>query len=62
MPGNQQLTFRIFDGLTLYPHLQDPTEMKPVVVNPAITLEQLFEEFGRVINEKHRRPCMTRSS
>ena len=47
-------TFRIFDAVDLYPHLQNLTEMKPVVVNPAITLEQLFEEFARVTEEKHR--------
>src|SRR5437868_4458384 len=28
--------------------------MKPVVVNPDITLEQLFEEFARLEDEKHR--------
>jgi type I restriction enzyme R subunit len=47
-------TFRIFDAVNLYPHLQDLTEMRPVVVNLAITLEQLFEEFGRVAEEEHR--------
>lgn len=41
-------TFRIFDAVDLYPHLQDLTDMKPVVVNPSITLEQLFEEFASV--------------
>lgn len=47
-------TFRIFDAVDLYPHLQDLTEMKPVVVNPDITIEQLFQEFGRVDEEKQR--------
>lgn len=47
-------TFRIFDAVDLYPHLQDLTEMKPVVVNPDITLEQLFEEFTRVTEEQLR--------
>src|ERR1019366_9005671 len=41
-------TFRIFDAVDLYPHLQNLTEMKPVVVNPDITLEQLFKEFATV--------------
>ena len=27
-------TFRIFDAVDLYPHLQNLTEMRPVVVNP----------------------------
>jgi type I restriction enzyme, R subunit len=47
-------TFRIFDAVDLYPHLQSLTEMKPVVANPALTLEQLFEEFARVQEEKQR--------
>jgi type I restriction enzyme R subunit len=28
--------------------------MKPVVVDPDITLEQLFEEFARLEDKKHR--------
>lgn len=47
-------TFRIFDAVDLYPHLQNLTEMKPVMVDPDITLEQLFEEFARLADEKHR--------
>ncbi|MCC6486906.1 MAG: type I restriction-modification system endonuclease [Candidatus Hydrogenedentes bacterium] len=47
-------TFRIFDAVDLYPHLQNLTQMKPVVVNPSITLEQLFEEFARVEEQAHR--------
>jgi len=47
--------FRIFDAVDLYPHLQDLTDMKPVVANPAITLDQLFEELARVEDEEHRR-------
>ena len=39
-------TFRIFDAVDLYPHLQDMTEMKPIVVNPKISLEALFEELA----------------
>ena len=46
--------FRIFDAVDLYPHLQNLTEMKPVVVNPDITLEQLFEEFARVTEVQQR--------
>ena len=47
-------TFRIFDAVDLYPHLQNLTAMKPVVVNPSISLEQLFEEFARVDEDAHR--------
>lgn len=51
-------TFRIFDAVDLYPHLQDLTAMKPVVVNPTISLEQLFEEFARVEDEAHRQEVL----
>ena len=37
--------FRIFDAVDLYPHLQDLTEMKPVVVNPSIGFDQLVREL-----------------
>ena len=47
-------TFRIFDAVDLYPHLQNLTEMKPVVVNPDISLEQLFQEFASVQDAAHR--------
>jgi type I restriction enzyme, R subunit len=47
-------TFRVFDAVDLYPHLQNLTAMRPVVVNPSISLEQLFEEFACVENDAHR--------
>ena len=37
--------FRIFDAVDLYPHLQNLTDMKPVVVNPSISFEQLVREM-----------------
>ncbi len=40
-------TYRIFDAVDLYPHLQNLTQMRPVVQTPSISLEQLFEEFSR---------------
>jgi type I restriction enzyme, R subunit len=51
-------TFRIFDAVDLYPHLQDLTEMRPVVVDPKISLEQLFEELARVEAEEHRQAVL----
>jgi type I restriction enzyme, R subunit len=39
-PELNKETFRVFDAVDLYPHLQDLTEMKPIVVNPDITLTQ----------------------
>lgn len=53
-PEIDKETFRIFDAVDLYPHLQNLTEMKPIVVNPSINLEQLFEELSRVEDEAHR--------
>ena len=47
-------TFRIFDAVDLYPHLQELTDMKPVVVNPSLTFEQLLEELRTVSDEEHR--------
>jgi hypothetical protein len=48
-------TFRIFDAVDLYPHLQNLTQMKPVVVNPSITLEQLFRELAEAADDAYRR-------
>ena len=39
-------TFRIFDAVGIYDALQPLTAMKPVVVNPKLTLTQLLEEFA----------------
>ena len=47
-------TFRIFDAVDLYRNLQNFTQMKPVVVNPNITLEQLLSELGQVETEEQR--------
>jgi type I restriction enzyme R subunit len=47
-------TYRIFDAVDLYSHLQNLTDMRPVVVNPSISLEQLFEEFARVKEDAYR--------
>ncbi|MBW4552617.1 MAG: type I restriction-modification system endonuclease [Aphanocapsa sp. GSE-SYN-MK-11-07L] len=46
-------TFRIFDAVDLYANLQALTQMKPVVVNPTITLEQLFDQFVQVTEHDH---------
>lgn len=42
----EKQSFRIFDAVGIYAQLQDVTDMKPVVVDPAITLEQLFTELA----------------
>jgi type I restriction enzyme R subunit len=47
--------FRIFDAVDLYPHLQNLTDMKPVVVNPAISFEQLVKELIAADQDAHRK-------
>jgi type I restriction enzyme R subunit len=47
-------TFRIFDAVDLYRNLQDVTAMKPVVVNPQITIGQLLDELADATDEAHR--------
>ncbi len=46
--------FRIFDAVDLYPHLQNLTDMKPVVVNPSIGFEQLVRELIEAKEDSHR--------
>lgn len=46
--------FRIFDAVDLYPHLQKLTAMKPVVVNPTISFEQLVNEIADAETETQR--------
>lgn len=53
-PEIDKETFRIFDAVGLYDKLQKLTEMKPVVVNPTITLEQLLDELAQVTEDAHR--------
>jgi type I restriction enzyme R subunit len=51
-------TFRIFDAVDLYPHLQELTAMRPVVVNPQISLEKLFDELATIEAETHRQAVL----
>ena len=44
--------FRIFDAVDVYASLQDITQMKPVVSNPKLTFEQLFDELATVRDEE----------
>ncbi len=46
--------FRIFDAVDLYRHLKDVTDMKPVVVDPKITFEQLIKELIGTDQAEHR--------
>jgi type I restriction enzyme R subunit len=46
--------FRIFDAVDLYPHLENLTDMKPVVVNSSISFEQLIKELIAADQVAHR--------
>jgi len=44
--------FRIFDAVDLYSSIADVTDMKPVVVNPKVTFEQLVTELVETNDEQ----------
>jgi type I restriction enzyme R subunit len=46
--------FRIFDAVDLYPHLQNLTDMRPVVVNPSISFTQLVQEMLGASDDQQR--------
>ncbi len=47
--------FRIFDAVDLYSGLQNVTDMKPVVVNPLVSFEQLAKEVAEGKEDDFRR-------
>src|SRR6185437_13120965 len=51
-------TFRIFDAVDLYPHLQNLTQMRPVVVDPKVSLQQLFDELAKAEKAEHQRAIL----
>lgn len=44
--------FKIYDAVRLYESLQDVSEMRPVVVNPTATFEQLINEIDSIEKEQ----------
>lgn len=46
-------TFQIYDAVDLYSSLQNMTEMRPVVVNPSTTFEELFSGFEATDDTSH---------
>jgi type I restriction enzyme R subunit len=50
--------FRIFDAVDLYGALKDVTDMKPVVVNPFTSFEQLVREVVDGKEEEYRRAAV----
>lgn len=53
-PEINKEVFRIFDAVDLYPHLQNMTDMKPVVVNQSISFTQLVQEMTAAQNDEQR--------
>ena len=45
--------FKIYDAVDIYKQMQEVSDMKPVIVNPQITLEQLFDELIQVSDPQH---------
>jgi type I restriction enzyme R subunit len=45
--------FKIYDAVDIYKNMQEVSDMKPVIVNPQITLEQLFDELIQVSDPQH---------
>lgn len=48
-------SFQIFDAVRIYEALEDYTQMKPVVVNPKTTFNQLVMEFDEITSEARAR-------
>ncbi|SEI39726.1 type I restriction enzyme, R subunit [Cribrihabitans marinus] len=45
--------FQIYDAVDLYPNLQAMTEMRPVVVDPKVSFETLFDGFENAGDASH---------
>ncbi len=45
--------FQIYDAVDLYPNLQGMTEMRPVVVDPKVSFETLFDGFESADDPAH---------
>lgn len=50
--------FRVFDAVDLYAALKDVSDMKPVVVNPSVTFEQLGREVVDEGEDEFRRAAL----
>lgn len=53
-PEIDKETFRIFDAVDLYAHLQNLTDMRPVAADPSFTLTKLFEELSQRGDVEHK--------
>jgi type I restriction enzyme R subunit len=50
--------FQIYDAVDLYPTLQAMTEMRPVVVNPTVTFETLFDGLSGASSDANRQEIL----
>jgi type I restriction enzyme R subunit len=57
-PEIEKERFRIFDAVDLYAALKDVTDMKPVVVNPFVTFEQLVKEIVEAADPAHQQEAV----
>ena len=48
-------SFQIYDAVDLYRTLQPTSEMKPVVVNPSVTFDELFKGLAQAEDEAHQK-------
>ncbi len=53
-PEIEKEAFRIFDAVDLYRNLQSLTDMRPIVADPKVTMEQLFKELAEIEDQAHR--------
>lgn len=53
-PAIGKTHFRIFDAVDLYANLQAVTDMRPVVVNPGLTLRELVADLARAPTDEDR--------
>ena len=52
-PKINKTHFEIYDPVGIYEALQDFSDMKPVVANPSITLEELVNSLKMIENDEH---------
>ena len=50
--------FQIYDAVDLYPTLQTMTEMRPVVINPRVTFEELFGGLAQAEEDDHQQEIL----
>ncbi|MFO0589038.1 MAG: type I restriction-modification system endonuclease [Polyangiaceae bacterium] len=57
-PEIKKERFRVFDAVDLYSAIKDVTDMKPVVVQPSVTFEELAREILHAPDQDHREKAL----